>query len=255
MDRGASVIASHSASVPHVLVVDDDLALLEAAATALQRTYRVHTAATGNEASGILRTHPIEAIVLDIMLGDENGLDLVAPFRAHSAARILILTGHSTEELAIRAVWAKVDGYLKKPVDLHQLHEAVTRLVPRDGVPADPLAHIRHYLDTHLEKDIKLDDLARRMGWTERHLRRRFLEVYGKTPGRYLTEARLARAAELLLTTARGLQEIGRKIGCPELGGFRRLFKSRFGVTPSEYRLAHVRPKNRDGTGPDSPAA
>ncbi len=247
---------THSGPLPHVLVVDDDVAILVATTTALRMTYRVHTATTGAEASEILQAHSIAAIVLDVRLANENGLDLIEPFRALSPARILILTGHSTEELAIRAVWAKVDGYLKKPVDLHQLHEAVARLVPRDGAPADPLAQVRHYLETHLEKDIRLHDLARRMGWTERHLRRRFREVYGKTPGRYLTEARLARAAELLLTTARGLQEIGRQVGCAESGRLLRLFKSHFGLTPSEYRLAHFRMRKGDGgAGSDAPAA
>jgi YesN/AraC family two-component response regulator len=241
------------ASLPHVLVVDDDGAILEAITTALRPTYRVHTAATGAEAFGILRTHPIAAIVLDVMLRDENGLDLVEGFRALSPAGILILTGHSTEELAIRAVWAKVHGYLKKPVSLDGLQHAVARLVPREGVPADPLAHIRRYLDSHLEKEIDLGDLARQMDWSQGHLRWRFREAYGMTPHRYLIAARLKRAAGLVLTTRLCIDEIAQRVGFSDMQRFRRRFKRHFGLSPSGYRLRHPRPANGDESGPNSP--
>lgn len=121
---------------PHVLVVDDDRGIHEALTAALGPLYVVHTAASGAEACAILRAQPIAVIILDAILGEEHGLDLVEPFRALSPARILVLTGHSSEDLAIKALRAKVDDYLKKPPSVTAVHAALARLVARaDGPP------------------------------------------------------------------------------------------------------------------------
>jgi AraC-like DNA-binding protein len=238
---------------PHILVVDDDASVQEALAAALERTYVVHPAATGEAACAILRTRPITGIVLDVMLGAEHGLDLVDRFQGRSAAPILILTAYSTEDLAIRAVRAPgVRDYLKKPPSLPDLLAAVARLVARPEIPPDPLARVRCHLDTHLAKAVDLEELARQAHWSEAHLRWRFGETYGTTPRRYLTEARLGHAAELLRTTGHGIQEIAERVGYPEPGNFRRLFKRCFGLCPAEYRRRHTRPANGDGSGPDS---
>jgi DNA-binding response OmpR family regulator len=121
-------------------VVDDDPSIHEALTAALGHLYVVHAAATGAEACAILGSQPIAAIILDAILRDEHGLDLVEQFRALAPLPILLLTGHSSEDLAIRALRAKVDDYLKKPPALTELYAALGRLVPRtDGRPPSPL--------------------------------------------------------------------------------------------------------------------
>ena len=93
--------------LPHVLVVDDDACIREALGAALGHAYAVHAAATGDEACAVLRRHPIAVIILDVVLGREQGLDLVERFRARSPAPILVLTGHGSEAVAARALRAK----------------------------------------------------------------------------------------------------------------------------------------------------
>jgi AraC-like DNA-binding protein len=60
--------------------------------------------------------------------------------------------------------------------------------------------------------------------------------VFGKTPRRYLTEVRMNLAAERLLGTDKGIEEIGYGLGYSSPTTFGRLFKCAFGLTPSEYR-------------------
>jgi two-component system, OmpR family, response regulator TctD len=85
-------------------------------------------AATGDGACALLKRHPMAAIVLDAILGEEHGLDLVQRFGALSAAPILLLTGHGSEDLATRALRARVSDYLKKPVSLAELRGALARV-------------------------------------------------------------------------------------------------------------------------------
>ena len=162
---------------PHLLVVDDKAPIREALATALGVDYVVHTVATGKEACAVLRAHPIAAIILDAVLGEEHGLNLVEQFRALSSAKILVLTGYGTEDLAIRAIHERVDDYLKKPPNLQALQAALTRMIAGVTIPPDPVVRLRSYLDEHLEEACPMDELARQAGLSERHLRRRFQQT------------------------------------------------------------------------------
>jgi len=92
-------------SRPAILLVDDDPGVREAVACGLEDAYAVHTVATGREACASLSAHPIAAILLDVFLEHEHGLDFVPRFRALSPAPIVVLTGQGSEEVAARALW------------------------------------------------------------------------------------------------------------------------------------------------------
>lgn len=223
-------------SARHILVVDDDESVREALSTGLAFTYVVHTAATGDEACAALQRHPIAGIILDEVLGSERGLDFVGKFRAICRGPILVLTGYSTEELAIRAVWAGVDGYLKKPANLQEILAGLARAI-EDPDPAPDLAtKVRHLLDENHERRPTTATVAREVGMSTRHLYRQFHQALGKTPARYLTEVRLQQAVELLRRTPRTIKEVASAAGYSSSVTFNRVFKRVFGVTPSEFR-------------------
>jgi YesN/AraC family two-component response regulator len=223
-------------SVPHILMVDDDASVREAVAAALDRNHVVHSASTGDQACAVLRKHPIAAIILEAIREDEHGLELVGCFRTLSRAPILILTGHGTEELVIRALRAKVNDYLKKPVNIRELHAALARLIHPDHPRPDPVAQARHLMTEHAERPHTTASLAKDIGLSDRQLRRRFRRVYGKTPRRYLVEVRLQRTEELLRTTDLGIEQIAQAVGYQNVAAFDRTFKRGFGVSPSELR-------------------
>jgi two-component system, response regulator YesN len=223
-------------SPPHLLVVDDDPAVREALHTALADSYRVHTASTGAEALAYLREQPLAAVILDAVLGEEDGLALIEPFRNLSPAPILILTGHSSESMAIRAVWAKADGYLRKPVDSQLLRLTLARMLGPMTSRLDGLEQARRQLEYHPERAHTTKSLAALAGISERHFRRRFLEAHGKTPRRYLTETRLTRAADLLQKTALGIEQIAQIAGFPTLAAMDKLFKKAYRMSPTAFR-------------------
>jgi DNA-binding response OmpR family regulator len=238
-------------AAPHVLVVDDDPTVREALEAALSDAYAVHLAATGREALALLRSTPVAAVILDAMIGDEDGVALIEPFRSLTTAPILVLTGHSSETLAIRAVWAKADGYLRKPVDAHLLHLTLTRLLTAEPHGLDPIERVRRHLDRH--PDQTSESLSGVASLSERHLRRRFQETYGKTPRRYATEARLARAADLLRSSTLGVDQIAQAVGYRTLAAFDKSFKHLYGITPSEFRVKAVDEARPPRTSKDPP--
>ncbi len=222
----------------HILIVDDDDSVREALSLALSGAYVVHAVATGAAALGVLRAHRVAAIVLDEVLQGEHGLDLIGQFRVLSKAPILILTAYGSEDLVVRALRARVDDYLKKPVSIATLQTALDRMMTREGALSDPVPQARRQIDQSLGKGFRPRELATQFGLSEAHLRRLFRATYGKTPRRYLVEARMQRAAELLRTTRLGIKQIAQEVGYSRLVTFDRNFKRILKMMPSAYRQA-----------------
>jgi len=234
---------------PGLLAVDDDLALCEALTCGLEDTYQVHTAATGAGALAILQSEPIAAILLDAVLQDEDGLELIPHLRARSPAPIILFTGHGSEAMAIRAIDLRVAKYLKKPLDLGALRSAIRQLVPLSDPESGLAVRAREILEASLADPFDPEGFARQMGVSEVRLRRAFRTVYGTTPHRYLTKRRLDRAAERLRGSHFGVEEIAHEVGFPTGAWFTKLFTRVYRMSPSAYREAATAPSTRRASG------
>lgn len=241
-------------SLPHsrlsLLIVEDDPAMQEAVAAALADTYTIHTAAAGREACACLCAHRVAAIILDVFLGDEHGLDLMPRFRALADVPILILTGHGSEEIAARALRARATDYLVKPFSLGALRASVARAVqsPDTGPdPLDPILCTHRHLAGHLDAPHTATSLAKDIGVSERQHRRMFQSACGHTPRRYYSLLRLRRAADLLRQTRLAIKQVMEAVGFSTRRTFDRAFKREYGVTPSAFRRhARLGDRSRD---------
>jgi AraC-like DNA-binding protein len=90
------------------------------------------------------------------------------------------------------------------------------------------------------EPELDLDAVAAHAGYSRYHFVRAFKEAYGETPGQYLTHRRVERAEEMLRSADLSVTEICHLVGFSSLGTFSARFKTRTGLTPSEYRAKHV---------------
>src|SRR6266550_785413 len=107
---------------PHLLVVDDDLRLRSLLQRYLSANgFRVTAAADAAEARTLIRSIAFDALVLDVMMPGENGLDLAADLRAQSDVPILMLTALGEAENRIAGLERGVDDYLPKPFEPREL--------------------------------------------------------------------------------------------------------------------------------------
>ena len=84
---------------------------------------------------------------------------------------------------------------------------------------------------------LELDDVARRIATSRRHLQRVFQEQHGMPFRTALTHARLDRAAELLAgPEPLKVRDVARRVGYNEPAQFAKAFRRRHGLVPSEYR-------------------
>jgi diguanylate cyclase (GGDEF)-like protein len=111
----------------HVLVVEDDPEILRLMKQVLSRDFEVHTAASGEEALQILRSHRLHAVISDHMLPAMTGIDLLrqAATLQPDAARVLV-TASTRMDIAQEAVnVARVKRFLTKPFRTAELISTV----------------------------------------------------------------------------------------------------------------------------------
>jgi AraC-like DNA-binding protein len=93
----------------------------------------------------------------------------------------------------------------------------------------------RHHINNNFDKELNLDLLSHIRFTSKFHLLRLFKRYYGQTPKQYLTDKRIERAKELL-AQGTNVTETCFDIGFDSPCSFSTLFKSRVGVTPSEFQ-------------------
>jgi PAS domain S-box-containing protein len=108
-------------TVPHVLIVDDDLALLEALPETLRLRIdgiRIDTAASAGDALKQIETTDYDAIVTDIKMPGMDGLALLSEIKARSPKTpTLLITGHGEHDLAVQALRGGAYDFVAKPID------------------------------------------------------------------------------------------------------------------------------------------
>ncbi|WP_062786789.1 GlxA family transcriptional regulator [Aquitalea pelogenes] len=92
------------------------------------------------------------------------------------------------------------------------------------------------WLQRQLDQPYRLEALSASVGASERTIMRRFQQVLGQPPLRYLQQLRLQAARHLLETSTLPLDEIVSRVGYADIASFRRLFQRELHCTPAEYR-------------------
>jgi AraC-like DNA-binding protein len=90
-------------------------------------------------------------------------------------------------------------------------------------------------------QDLTVTALAKNLQCSERHLRRIFKQRLQRTPVQVLIERRLHQAAQHILRGT-SIGDAAQQVGIQDPSQFTRLFRSRFGCTPSKYRQQHQGP-------------
>jgi transcriptional regulator GlxA family with amidase domain len=98
------------------------------------------------------------------------------------------------------------------------------------------LSHLCEWALHNLDQPLTVDVLARQAGVSRRTLIRQYNRETGRPPMRWILEARLSRARELLESTDLTVEVVGRRCGLGTPANFRSLFKDHLGVTPGLYR-------------------
>ena len=119
----------------HVIVVDDDERLLALARLALQKQgIRVSSAATAEDAQKLVAADPPDLVILDIVLPDMSGWELLRQIRETDNCLVMLLSGRDSDIDKARGLDLGADDYLTKPFSFLEFEARVRALLRRAPV-------------------------------------------------------------------------------------------------------------------------
>ncbi|MEO3997694.1 ActR/PrrA/RegA family redox response regulator transcription factor [Mesorhizobium sp. CAU 1732] len=162
-----------------LLLVEDDKPFLTRLARAMEgRGFIVDTAETVEEAVLKVKSSAPAYAVVDMRLGDGNGLDVVAAIREkRDDARTVILTGYGNIATAVTAVKLGAIDYLSKPADADDVFAALTRTSGEKAAPPENPMSADRVRWEHIQRvyemcDRNVSETARRLNMHRRTLQR-----------------------------------------------------------------------------------
>ena len=180
-----------------LLVVDDEPFLREAVAASLRFLgFQVTTADTAADALRLARDRPFDLVVLDVMLPDGDGFEVVRRLRRDGfGVPVIFLTARDTEADKVAGLSLGGDDYMTKPFGLEELAARVRTVLRRTMPPGAPGAGaaagpVLRFADLELDLqsyEVRRDGHLIELSPTEFRLLRYLM----LNPGRVLTRAQL----------------------------------------------------------------
>lgn len=178
-------MALESASL---LIVEDDEVLGERLAAAFaSRGLDVRSARTAAEAERQIKDDPPELVVLDLRIGQDNGLALIPILKqADPETKVVVLTGYGSIATAVEAVKRGATQYLTKPADADEILAAFAgrdgQTEPASAMPSMSLDRLEweHINRVLLESGGNVSEAARLLGLHRRTLQRKLAKYPAK---------------------------------------------------------------------------
>ena len=257
---------SDKKNVPVVLIVEDDGDLRLFLRTILEKKYAVHEAVDGNDGWKKAQRIIPDFIISDIMMPGMDGVDLLKKIRGNigtSHIPLVLLTAKTTVESRVEGMEYGADDYITKPFNVPYFIARIENLLrqrqylqeyyrisgdnpPRNYEPQRPI--ISSQDDFFMEKVIKeienniensdfvIDDLANTMGMSRTVFFKKVKGLTGCAPIEFVRDIRLKRSRQLLDTGELSIKEVAFMVGITDPSYFRKCFKEKFGMNPTEYK-------------------
>lgn len=116
---------------PHILVVDDEPEICQMVALCLKRAgYRINSAGNAADAWRMLESEPYDALVTDVMMPDEDGIQLLG--RVHlrwPELPVVLMTGYAQLQMAVNAIKNGAFDFIHKPFDFEHMCKVMDRAI------------------------------------------------------------------------------------------------------------------------------
>ena len=241
-----------------VLLVDDEIMIREG----FKRLFDweahdckvVGEAADGMEALAKLDALEPDIAIMDINIPIMNGLKVIQLSRIkHPDTAFVIVSGYDDFAYCREALRLQITDYILKPVNYEEFGTCIDNLkialFQRQSSGAGeqreerPIHGITRYLQEHLAEEVSLSVLAEEFHLSAQYISQLFKNEIGVGFLAYLTNIRMERAKQLLLSTSLSIAEVSEQSGYGDYRVFTKVFKKSEGITPSQYRRDFIAAK------------
>ncbi|MDP9040977.1 MAG: ATP-binding protein, partial [Bacteroidota bacterium] len=265
LENGMKLVSEKENSI---LVIEDSEDLRAFLNSRLGETYEVHEAENG--VTGIKLAYDIvpDLIISDIILPMESGLKVTEILKNDirtSHIPIILLTAKSSLAEQIEGIRSKADAFIVKPFNLEYLEETIKNLLRNRSVlrehytselPTETRSNLSSKIDRKflhkftsiVENNLSneyfsVEQICKEIGVSRVQLYRKVKALVGFNVNDYILNVRLHKAKFLLAEQQLPISEVAFKVGFSTQAYFSTVFKSKFSLTPSEYREKKKRVK------------
>ncbi|NIG55421.1 helix-turn-helix transcriptional regulator [Chitinophaga sp. Cy-1792] len=99
----------------------------------------------------------------------------------------------------------------------------------------------KQIIEANIFLPVNIDELAAKTNLSLSSFKREFKKLYNDSPANYIKNKRLERAAELLVATAQRITDIAFECGFNDIANFTKSFHDKYGHSPTNYRMHHMK--------------
>ncbi len=251
------------ASLPTLLLVEDNKDLCNLIRLQLEDKFNVHIANNGVEGLKKVHLYHPDIVVTDQMMPEMDGLEMLQRIRKDfqiSHIPVIILTAKNDDEAKTRATNLGANAYITKPFSKDYLVARMEQLLSerklfRERVKQpsenDDTDNYEHYLvkkDVQLlekihqvieenmdNSDFNIDTIASGIGLSRSAFFKKLKSLTGLAPVDLVKEIRLNKSVELIKNTDMSISEIAFAVGFKDSGYYSKCFRKKYDQSPREY--------------------
>ncbi|KKR30444.1 MAG: Two component transcriptional regulator, AraC family [Candidatus Gottesmanbacteria bacterium GW2011_GWC2_39_8] len=228
-----------------ILLVDDDQIFRSEFKDCFEE-YDIVEAPDGEEALKILKKpNEIDLVISDIKMPGMDGLEVLRKIKEMAPEmNVVILTGHGSKEVVIRALRGLASNYIEKPIDIEKTREIIESILAKNRGEADyastdlksKIKRVKRFVQRNCFKKVRLEDAASIVYLSPKYLSRTFKQYTGVGFSEYRLALKIKKAKTLLKKTGYNIDYIADKMGYQNTESFIRQFKKITGLAPTQYR-------------------
>ncbi len=244
-----------------VLIIEDNRDLKDFLAGVLGNEYEILAAEEGHSGIKLAYEHIPDIIISDVVLPGKDGFSITSTLKNDiktSHIPIILLTSKTEIVHQIKGMKNLADAYITKPFNVQFLKETIKSVIKnrqmlRDHYTVDviggALSQAPHTLDRKFiseftaivennfpDDKFTIDDICKQMGVSRIQLHRKVNALLDCNISDYILNVRLQKSRFLLSQEDLTIAEIAYRVGFSTPAYFSTVFKTKVGVTPSEFR-------------------
>ncbi|MFL5787652.1 MAG: substrate-binding domain-containing protein [Flavisolibacter sp.] len=244
-----------------ILIIEDNFDLREFLRNLLGENYEIYVADNGENGKALAFDIIPDLIISDIVLPGQSGMQITETLKHDirtSHIPIILLTAKGSMEQQIAGIKLRADAYIVKPFNIEYLEETIKSLLNgrallrehyTSELPIETRSHSPSKIDRKFiseftaviennisNEEFSIDDICKTIGISRVQLYRKVKALIGYNVNDYILTVRLQKAKFLLANEDLSISEIAYKVGFSAQAYFSTVFKSKFSLTPSDYR-------------------
>ena len=251
-----------------VLLIEDDHDLRSFLKNHLLRSYDVYEAENGKIGLELAYETVPDLIISDIILPVKDGLQITEMIKQDirtSHIPLVLLTAKNSIEEQIQGIRLQADAFIVKPFNLEYLTETIKTLLKSRSVlrehytselPSEARGNTSKKIDRRFineftsivesniaNENFSVEDICREIGVSRVQLNRKVKALLSYNVNDYILTVRMQKARFLLASAEYSIFDVACNVGFSSQAYFATVFKSKFSMTPTEYRESKTRCK------------